>query len=550
MHRLWWLFLAFISSVIAPSAMAQQRDTRLALVIGNSNYPDVSSSLSSIVEDARNLAQEFRRTGFDVDLKENLGKGEMQRAIDALIGKITSRSTVLFYFAGLGIQVERRTFLMPKYARVWTEQEVRRDGFNLEELVAEFHRKGAKVKIVIIDAARQNPFESHFRTAPAGLAALDTPENTIAIFSAAPGKLIVERTSETSLFTSELLKELRGPHTAAEEVFNRVRMEVSRASNNEQIPWMSSSLIDEFHFAGGGKTSSSGTAPTPVAGSNTPLTREQERLLKPKDSFQECADCPEMVLLPAGEFMMGSPDNEPERYAQEGPQYKVKISRPFTLGKLKITRDQFETFVRETSYSIADGCYTVEGGEVAERVGRSFRNPGFAQEGNHPAVCVNWYDATAYVDWLTRKTGKLYRLPSEAEWEYAARAGTTTPFWWGSSITPEQANYDGSTVYAGGDKGENRHKTVAADSFKPNPWGLYQVHGNAFEWVGDCWNDSYKNAPADASAMLIGNCTRHVRRAGAWNYPAATLRSAYRDSRPGTTRGANMGLRVARTVNQ
>jgi formylglycine-generating enzyme required for sulfatase activity len=257
-----------------------------------------------------------------------------------------------------------------------------------------------------------------------------------------------------------------------------------------------------------------------------------------------------MVLIPAGEFMMGSPEREPERYAQEGPQHRVKIGRPFALGKLKVTRDQFDAFVRETNYSIGDSCYTIESGQVEERVGRSFRNPGFVQENNHPAVCVNWDDAKAYVAWLTKKTGKNYRLPSESEWEYAARAGTTTPFWWGTSIITDQANYDGSTVYAGGIKGENREKTVAADDFKPNAWGLYQVHGNAFEWVEDCWNDSYTNAPADDAVMLAGDCARRVRRAGAWNYPAATLRSAYRDSRPASTRGSNLSLRVARTVNQ
>ena len=247
---------------------------------------------------------------------------------------------------------------------------------------------------------------------------------------------------------------------------------------------------------------------------------------------------------------MGSPEREPERYAQEGPQHRVTIDRPFALGKLKVTREQFEAFVRETNYSIADRCYTLENGRAEERVGRSFRNPGFAQQNNHPAVCVNWEDAKAYVAWLTKKTGKNYRLPSESEWEYAARAGTTSPFWWGTSITTDQANYDGSTVYDGGKKGENRQKTVAAADFNPNAWGLYQVHGNAFEWVEDCWNDSYTNAPPDESAALAGNCARHIRRAGAWNYPAATLRSAYRDSRPGSTRGSNLGLRVARTVNQ
>jgi formylglycine-generating enzyme required for sulfatase activity len=549
MRRLFWLCLAFMSAMVALSAVAQQRETRLALVIGNASYPDASTPLSSTIEDARSLAQEFRRNGFEVDLKENAGKADMQRAIDALNGKIRSGSTVLFYFSGYGIQVARQTYLMPVNAQVWTEPEVRRDGINLEELVAGIHRKGAKVKIVIIDAARRNPFERRFRPSAAGLAALEAPENTLAMFSAAPGKLIVERTSANGLFASELIKELQSPNVAAEEVFNRVRMGVSRASNNEQIPWVSSSLIDEFYFGSAAKASSTDT-PTRVSGTdNIPLTREREWVLKPKDTFKECAECPEMVLVSAGEFMMGSPEDEPERFAQEGPQHRVKIGRSFALGKLKVTRDQFETFVRETNYSTGDRCYTIEAGRVEDRVGRSFRNPGFVQEGNHPVVCVNWDDARAYVAWLTKKTGKLYRLASESEWEYAARAGTTTPFWWGSTISPEQANYDGNSIYAGGTKGENRQKTVGADQFKPNAWGFYQVHGNAFEWVEDCWNDSYRNAPADDSVMLAGNCTRHVRRAGAWNYPAATLRAAYRDSRPATTRGSNMSLRVARTVN-
>jgi formylglycine-generating enzyme required for sulfatase activity len=550
MRLLFCLCLAFISATMALSALAQQRETRLALVIGNASYPDASTPLSSAIEDARSVAQEFRRNGFDVDLKENLGKTEMQRAIEALTGKIRSGSTVLLYFSGYGIQVARQTYLMPTNAQVWTEAEVRRDGSNLEDLVAGFHRKGAKVKVVIIDAARRNPFERRFRSSPAGLAALEAPENTLAMFSAAPGKLIVERTSANSLFASELLKELRAPNAAAEELFNRVRMGVSRASNNEQIPWVSSSLIDEFYFGSSGKTAPTET-PTRVAGSdNIPLTQEREWLLKPKDTFKECADCPEMVLVPAGEFMMGSPESEPERFVQEGPQHRVKLGRSFALGKLKITRDQFEAFVRETNYSTGDRCYTVENGRVEDRAGRSFRNPGFVQEGNHPVVCVNWDDARAYVAWLAKKTGKLYRLASESEWEYAARATTTTPFWWGSTISTDQANYDGNSVYAGGSKGENRQKTVAVDGFKPNAWGFYQVHGNAFEWVEDCWNDGYSNAPVDDSVMLAGNCTRHVRRAGAWNYPAATLRAAYRDSRPATTRASNTSLRVARTVNQ
>jgi formylglycine-generating enzyme required for sulfatase activity len=155
------------------------------------------------------------------------------------------------------------------------------------------------------------------------------------------------------------------------------------------------------------------TASPPQPG--TPLNAAQERALKPKDTLRECADCPEMVVVPAGSFTMGAPMNEPERSSSEDPQHVVTVSKAFAVGRSHVTRDQFAVFARETGYTANSGC--------------DWRNPGFRQEGAHPVVCVSWDDAKAYVDWLATKTGKPYRLPSEAEWEYAARAGTTTPFW-------------------------------------------------------------------------------------------------------------------------
>jgi len=154
----------------------------------------------------------------------------------------------LFYFSGYGIQVARQTYLIPVNAQVWTEAEVRRDGISLDTLLAEMQRKGAKVKIVIIDASRRNPFERRFRASAAGLAALDAPDGTLAMYSAAPGKVINEGSGPNSLFVGELIKELRVPNLTAEEVFNRARIGVSRASNNEQVPWVASSLLEEFYF--------------------------------------------------------------------------------------------------------------------------------------------------------------------------------------------------------------------------------------------------------------------------------------------------------------
>jgi caspase domain-containing protein len=248
MRLAFWLGVMAVSAMMTSSAWSQQQAARVALVIGNASYPDASTPLSTTIKDARTLAEEFRRAGFAVDLKENLGKTDMQSAIAALTDKIRPGMTALFYFSGYGIQVVRQTYLIPVNAQLWTEADVRRDAISLDDVAAEMHRKGAKVKIVIIDAARRNPFERRFRSAAMGLAPIDAPENTLAIFSAAPGKLINDGPGTNSLFVGELVKELRAPNVAAEEVFNRVRVGVSRASNNEQIPWLSSSIVEQFYF--------------------------------------------------------------------------------------------------------------------------------------------------------------------------------------------------------------------------------------------------------------------------------------------------------------
>ncbi|HKY88228.1 MAG TPA: caspase family protein, partial [Pseudorhodoplanes sp.] len=252
-----------LSAMLATAALSQDRGARVALVIGNANYPDASTPLSTTIRDVRTVADEFRRSDFDVDIKENVGKDEMQRAIDTFMGKIRTGSAALFYFNGYGIQAGRQTYLVPVNAQLWTEADVRRDGISIDAILAEMHRKGAKVKIVILDAARRNPFERRFRSSAAGLAALDAPDGTLAIFSAAPGRVINESTGTNSLFVGELTKELRSPNLTAEEVFNRARIGVSRASNSEQIPWVSSTLGDNFYFGARPVATSPSPAPQP-----------------------------------------------------------------------------------------------------------------------------------------------------------------------------------------------------------------------------------------------------------------------------------------------
>ena len=230
---------------------------------------------------------------------------------------------------------------------------------------------------------------------------------------------------------------------------------------------------------------------------------------------QPCPTCPEMVVVPNGKFTMGSPDSEPGRDDDE-VQVSVSIAKSFAVGKFAVTRIEFAAFVEETGHKTDGGCYTWSGSERK-------------LQANNPVVCVNWNDANAYAEWLSSKTGKTYRLLSEAEREYVTRAGTTTPFWWGTSITPQFANYNGDFLYAGGgSKGEYRQRTVPVDSFEPNPWGLYNVHGNAWEWTEDCWNASNSGNPGNGSARTTGDCRLRVLRGGSWVDLPQNLRSASR----------------------
>src|ERR1700730_16906783 len=255
-----WLgvLLGFIA--LLGLAQSQPRAPRVALVIGNAAYSDPSTPLSTTISDTRTIAEELRRNEFEVDLKENLGKEDMQRALDAFMGKIRAGSTALFYFSGYGIQTAKQTFLIPINAKVWNEADLRREGFGLDTTLAEMNRRGAKAKIVIVDAARRNPFERRFRAVAAGLAVLDAPEGTLAIYSAAPGKLINEGSGTNSVFVTELMKEMRIPNVIAEEVFSRVRIGVSRATNNEQTPWVSSSLGEDLYF--GSRSASTTLSPS------------------------------------------------------------------------------------------------------------------------------------------------------------------------------------------------------------------------------------------------------------------------------------------------
>src|SRR3954470_21118819 len=241
------IFSAAIFSVvsIAPSFAASDR---YALVIGNAKYPDAEAPLKEPINDARDVADELKRDGFNVDVGENLTSEQMRRAFDRLYGKIKPGSVALVFFSGFGVQSSRQSYMIPVDAQIWTEADVRRDGFSLETVLGQINSRGAGVKIALIDASRRNPYERRFRTFSAGLAPVVAPNGTLVMYSAALSSVMSDNGSDRGLFVQQLLKEIRVPELMAEETLNRTRVGITRASRSEQVPWISSSLAEDFSF--------------------------------------------------------------------------------------------------------------------------------------------------------------------------------------------------------------------------------------------------------------------------------------------------------------
>ena len=217
---------------------------------------------------------------------------------------------------------------------------------------------------------------------------------------------------------------------------------------------------------------------------------------------------PVMTVVPAGEFTMGSPAGEQFRLPNE-QQHRVRVGYPLAFSKYNVTRGEFARFVADTGYE-AKGCNR-EGGEgMGYDPDGDWRTPGFDQADDHPVTCINYHDASAYAAWLSDKTGERYRLPSEAEWEHAMRGGTSTAYYWGQTWEPGHANVDGQPGQPGG------RMTTPGGTFPPNPFGLYDMAGNVWVWLADCYNASYNGAPTDGSAWMSGNCAMRVRRSGSW----------------------------------
>ena len=295
---------------------------------------------------------------------------------------------------------------------------------------------------------------------------------------------------------------------------------------------------------------SDGSALTPVVGVYA----------QPGAVFSDCEGCPEMVMLPGGNAMVGIEDAEEDREGvpagfrgRARPQHAVTV-KPFALGKFEVTRAEYSEFVAATGYAVEGVCSVFDGAKWVKDPTRNWRDPGFDQSDRDPVVCVSWNDARSYVAWLGRKTGKRYRLPAEAEWEYAARAGVGSARYWGEEASracgfanvadlTARDKFAGWTVH---DCKDAQVRTAAVGSFQPNAFGLHDMLGNAWEWTQDCWNANYAGAPSDGRAWEDSDCNRRVLRGGSWGDNPWSVRLGFRGRNEATYRSDTAGFRVAR----
>ena len=300
-----------------------------------------------------------------------------------------------------------------------------------------------------------------------------------------------------------------------------------------------------------------------LAVSFQPVSAGEGTDLRPGSRFRDCRECPEMIVIPAGSFTIGAPPDEPGRQADEGPRMKVTMARPFAASRYEITRRQYEAFLSATNHPVSGNCMTDrrKPGTWALDAETNVRDPGFRQSGDHPAACVNWNDAKAYVAWLNAKTGGGYRLLAEAEWEYLARAGSQTAYPWGSSINDGCRYMNGYDQVILGKKG-NLYKdeavpfaacsdgylnTSPVGSFAPNGFGIYDLIGNLGEWVEDCATPSYAALQSDGT-NAPGDCSKRMVRGGSWGTQPRQLRSAERIRYKPTDVDDSIGIRVAKDI--
>ena len=539
--------------------VAAHAEKRVALVIGNSAYQN-TPPLVNPANDAEDIAAALTGLHFDVTLKRDLTITAFDSALDAFVTKAAGADIAFFFYAGHGLQIDKRGFMAPVDVKVETESSALRELVAIQEAVSRIEH-AAKVSVIVLDACRDSPLQERLRRVmrsanrdiapPKGLPGVSvTGSNTLVVYATVPGEVANDGAGRNSPFTASLLKHIAMPGLEIEQMFKRVTKDVMYATGGKQQPERLSRLQMELTLLAG----------SPPPGSVAPkqrrdLTAEERAAAandgwinvppnhpvaqapvddwqalpanhpvvgvapKPGETFRDCPQCPEMVVIPAGSFMMGSPEEKKNGYFEETPQLQVILPKPFAAGKFTVTFDEWQSCVDR------GGCQS----------NKKPSDEGWGT-GRRPVINVSWNDAKEYLAWLSKHTGKTYRLPSEAEWEYAARAGTDTRYFWGDDIGTNNA------VCIGCGSQWDVIQTAPVGSFAGNRFGLHDMHGNVWQWVEDCLN------PIPDGVAGTYSCVIRVLRGGSWMVIPERLGAAIRFRYPAHVRYKDFGFRVARTL--
>ena len=524
---------------------AQAADGAVALLIGNGAYEN-TLPLPTPSKDVDALEALLVDIGFDVTVVKDATSTEMRSALRDFGQQARDAEKALFYYSGHGLEIDGENYLIPTDAVLLRETDARREAVELNAVIVNASR-ASDLSVVIVDAARRNEFPVFRRIDPRGFKPAQPQARQVVAFSTEPGVMAPDVDAEFSPYAWALAEALtQRPWANVRELFNgldtRTNQYIADNTATEGAPGAPPPMqMPTARF--GDLSESSGR-----------LIKEPEEPseavgLEPFRRFRDCEVCPVMIAIPDGVFTIGSPPDEPGRQNNEGPQRQVSIQQ-FAMGAAEITREQFAAFVKATKYDPGAFCRTEIVGEFATRPGRSWRSPEFPQNKYEPVVCVSWEDAQAYVKWLNQLAPNAnYRLPSEAEWEYAARAGADTPFNVGERLTDKQANFNASQPFNDSPAGRFRRRTINVGMFEPNGWGLYDTHGNVWEWTQDCWNVGYAPEVDNGAARTRGDCNGAPIRGGSWYDTANVLRSANRARLDRQHRSNDVGFRVARDLN-
>lgn len=526
----------FVGFSICSAVHADEK--RIALVIDQTNYQhaDELSRVALADFEADLIESALKDTGFAVTRVSDRSKSQLVDALDEFrieLERAGPEAVGFVYYTGHGAQhpQSRSSFLLGTDARLRTASDLAAYGIDLEAQRDAFSVTGAKAVFLVFDACRNVATATDFKANIKGISRLDAEADMLVAYSTG-----IDDVAKEGVYAPVLAEELRRAGQSAESVFANVQRRVASATSREQLPWFDPKLYNSICFSGCELVAAapqSSLAPAPQALASAPPPALNTVSTTSFQSGQEFRDGlksgkglgPKMVVLPMGVFTIGSPIGEEGRNDDEGPQHNVSIKYPLAVGKYEVTSAEY-------SICVADG--DCQAPPTTDPSGDA-----------HPVVGVSWNDAVDYVTWLTQQTGKRYRLLSEAEWEYAARAGSSTPFSFGSTVSSDRANYNARYTYGGGQVGEYSVGTTPVGAFPGNAFGLHDLHGNVWEWVSDCYTTAYSETIKSGAFANQPTCRERVVRGGSRTTAPHQIRSASRFKFTDSHRTSDLGFRIA-----